>query len=226
MLGLPYASDTARHLAAEIMQTICHTAYRTSIELAREKGCFPQLNKAKYLATPFIQSLPEDIQLGIRQYGIRNSHLTAIAPTGTISLLANNISSGLEPVFEASYQRRVLVNENEYAIHKVDDYACHLWQDKFGPGSLPGQFVTAQQLAPGEHLQMQATIQPYIDNAISKTINIPEAYDFDSYRNVFQQAWQMGLKGCTTFRPNPVTGSILSVEKEARHCCGLERETD
>ncbi|MDH5445961.1 MAG: adenosylcobalamin-dependent ribonucleoside-diphosphate reductase [Gammaproteobacteria bacterium] len=226
MLGLQYGSETARHLAAEVMQCICHTAYRTSIKLAKEKGSFPLLNKEKFLATPFIKNMPEDIQQGIRDYGIRNSHLTAIAPTGTISLLANNISSGIEPVFESSFQRRVLINETEYATYNISDYACHLWQEKFGQDSLPGQFITAQQLPPVEHLKMQAAIQPYIDNAISKTINIPCDYDFTAYQDVYQQAYELGLKGCTTFRPNPVTGSILSVDKETSHCCGLERETD
>lgn len=227
MLGLPYAGEAARQLAASVMQTICHTAYRTSIELAKEKGCFPLLNKAKYLATPFIKSLPGDIQQAIGRYGIRNSHLTAIAPTGTISLLANNISSGLEPVFDWQYQRRVLIEEGHYETYTVTDYACRQWRDRFGGDSLPGQFIEAQNLSPMDHLLMQAAIQPYVDNAISKTINIPQDYDFEKYKDVYLQAYKMDLKGCTTFRPNPVTGSILTTApEEVSHCCAIEREAD
>lgn len=226
MLGIPYNSDAARQLAASIMQTICHTAYRTSIQLAQEKGRFPALNTKHYLATPFISSLPADIRQGIADSGIRNSHLTAIAPTGTISLLANNISSGLEPVFDWQYRRRILTENGTYETHTVKDYACQLWQDAYGKDSLPGQFVEARMLSPEQHLLMQAAIQPYIDNAISKTINIPEEYDFDAYKAVYRQAYDMGLKGCTTFRPNPITGSILSADSEASHCCSLDREAD
>lgn len=226
MLGLPYDSEAAQHLAASVMQIICYTTYRTSIELAKEKGSFPLLNKNKYLGTPFIKSLPETIQQGIAESGIRNSHLTAIAPTGTISLLANNISSGLEPVFDWQYQRRILLEDGHHETLTVTDYACQLWQDQFGKESLPGQFVEARNLSPLQHLQMQAAIQPYVDNAISKTINIPEDYDFAQYKAIYRQAYEMGLKGCTTFRPNPVTGSILSSSAEASHCCSLEREAD
>lgn len=226
MLGLPYESEAAQHLAASVMQTMCYAAYRTSIQLAKEKGSFPLLNKNKYLATPFIKNLPQVIQQEIAEFGIRNSHLMAIAPTGTISLLANNISSGLEPVFDWQYQRQILIEEGHYETQTVTDYACRLWQDKFGNDSLPGQFIEARSLTPIQHLNMQAALQPYIDNAISKTINIPETYDFEQYKDVFQQAYAMGLKGCTAFRPNSVTGSILSVASEASHCCNLERETD
>ena len=110
MLGLHYAHDAARQQAAQVMAQICHTAYRTSIDLAREKGTFPCFDKTAYLNSPFVQSLPTDIQQGIAQTGIRNSHLTAIAPTGTISLLAGNVSSGIEPV-EWSFLQRDLVDE-------------------------------------------------------------------------------------------------------------------
>lgn len=226
MLGLGYGSDGARHLAASVMQIICYTTYRVSIELAREKGSFPLLDKNKYPGTAFIKSLPESIQLGIAESGIRNSHLTAIAPTGTISLLANNISSGLEPVFDWQYQRQILSEDGHYESLTVTDYACRLWQDKFGKDSLPDQFIDARHISPTQHLKMQAALQPYIDNAISKTINIPQDYDFEDFKDVYQQAYKMGLKGCTTFRPNPVTGSILSSSTEASHCCSLEREAD
>ena len=226
MLGLHYGRDDAQQLAASIMQVICYTSYRVSIELAREKGSFPLLDKNKYLASAFIKGLPESIQLGIAESGIRNSHLTAIAPTGTISLLANNISSGLEPVFDWQYQRQILSDDGHYETLTVTDYACRLWQDMFGNGSLPDQFVDARNIAPMEHLKMQAALQPFVDNAISKTLNVPQDYSFEKFKDVYQQSYKMGLKGCTTFRPNTVTGSILSVETEASHCCSLERETD
>lgn len=227
MLGLPYDSEAAQHLAASIMQTICYAAYRTSIQLAKEKGSFPLLNKKQYLAAPFIKSLPKPIQQEIAESGIRNSHLTAIAPTGTISLLANNISSGLEPVFDWQYQRQILIEQGHYETLTVTDFACQLWQEQFGKDSLPGQFIEARSLLPMQHLKMQAALQPYIDNAISKTINIPQDYDFEQYKDVYLQAYQMGLKGCTTFRPNPVTGSILTTTTaEASHCCSIDREAD
>lgn len=227
MLGLPYHSATARQQAADIMQLICHTAYRTSIELAKEKGSFPSLSKKRYLASPFIQRLPKDIQQDIAQHGIRNSHLTAIAPTGTISLLANNISSGIEPVFKWQYQRRILQEDGDYSRHDISDYAYRHWQTSHGDEALPDYFVDSQALEPADHLAMQAAMQPFVDNAISKTINVPEDYDFESFKDIYWQAYDAGLKGCTTFRPNPVTGSILSGSgHDTGQCCTPEREAD
>lgn len=230
MLGLHYGEAQAREVAAEVMRIVCHTAYRTSIQLAREKGGFPFFEETKYLSGAFIQTLPEDIQEGIARYGIRNSHLTAIAPTGTISLLANNISSGLEPVFDWSYSRQVLEADGTYTQYQLTDYAYRLWQHAHGPDvELPDYFVDARQLPPFAHLEMQAGLQTYVDNAISKTVNVPEDYAFEDFRSLYDQAFDKGLKGCTTFRPNPVTGSVLASEKEgifAPHCCSIEREAD
>ena len=229
MLDIPYGSARSLTLAGEVMRTICHRAYRASIELAREKGPFPWFEPDRYLDGPFIRTLPEDIRDGIRRHGIRNSHLTAIAPTGTISLLANNVSSGLEPVYALEYSRRLREADGSMTSHAVIDYAYNLFRERYGDAPLPPAFVTAERIAPNAHLDMQAALQPFVDNAISKTINVPADYGFEQFRSIYDYAYDKGLKGCTTFRPNPVTGAVL-VEKEedspAIHCCSLEREAD
>ncbi len=229
MLGIRYGTAQSFAVAADVMRTLCHAAYRSSVQLAREKGSFPVLEVDSYLQGPFAQALPEDIRTGIATGGLRNSHLLAIAPTGTISLLAGNVSGGLEPVFQARYQRRIRQLDGAMLDHEVVDYACQQWQSRHGSNSLPPAFVDARALSPDTHLRMQAAIQRYVDNAISKTINIPEHLEFAAYRSVFEQAYALGLKGCTTFRPNPVTGSVLSLQtpQAARtHCCDIEREAD
>src|SRR3990170_970844 len=227
MLGLHYGEEPARALAARIMQAILHAAYRTSIALAREKGAFPFFDKEKYPRGEFIRSLPRDIRDGIAQYGVRNSHLTAIAPTGTISLLANNISSGLEPVYDFRYSRRVLERSGAYSEYELTDYAFRLWRELHGDRPPPRTFVNAHTLAPEEHLAMQAALQPFVDNSISKTINVPLDYAFERFQDIYERAYDQGLKGCTTFRPNPVTGAVLTGVEEgvaAPHCCSVERE--
>ena len=224
MLHIRYGSSAAVQIAQHAMQRICHAAYQASVELAREKGAFPLFDKEKYLAGAFVRTLPESIRDGIARHGIRNSHLTAIAPAGTISLLANNISSGLEPVFGHRYTRRILKRDGCYADYAVDDYAAALWRKDHAGDDLPPAFVTAHELTPAGHLRMQAAIQPYVDQAISKTINVPADYDFAAFRDLYQQAYDLGLKGCTTFRPNAVTGEILhkpDAQHAAPHCCGL-----
>jgi ribonucleoside-diphosphate reductase alpha chain len=211
------------------MRALCYSAYRSSVQLAKEKGGFPAFRADQYLQSSFIQSLPGDIRDAIAGTGIRNSHLVAIAPTGTISLLANNVSSGLEPVFDAVYTRRIRQFDGSLEEREVIDYACNLWQGEHGQESLPPAFVDAHTLTPQMHLQMQAAIQPYVDSAISKTINIPEHFDFADYQSVYEQAYTLGLKGCTTFRPNPVTGDVLSVEPNkaaSTFCCDIDREAD
>lgn len=230
MLGLHYGSERARQLAAVTMQTICHSAYRASIELAAEKGSFPFFDADEFLRRPFVSGLPDDIKQGIATKGLRNSHLTAIAPTGTISLLANNVSSGIEPVFDFEYRRRVRGADGSMAWHEMTDHALRLWRSLFGDRALHDGFVDAHQLSPEDHLAMQAALQPFVDNAISKTINIPADYDFASFRSVYAQAYRQGLKGCTTFRPNPVTGAVLETGEPdasiATHCCDVDREGD
>jgi ribonucleoside-diphosphate reductase alpha chain len=230
MLGLTYGSDRSISLAAEIMRCVCHSAYRSSIALAKEKAGFPYFERDKYLQSPFIRSLPQDIQEGISAYGIRNSHLLAIAPTGTISLLGGNVSSGLEPIFAASYTRKVLV-ENETAKDFVlTDNALHRWRERSGQTKgLPVGFVTASELSVRAHIAMQAALQPFVDNSISKTINVPSDCPFSEFKQIYDLAYDRGLKGCTTFRPNSITGTVLSEEAagvDAPHCCVLEREAD
>jgi ribonucleoside-diphosphate reductase alpha chain len=230
MLGLRYGSDRSLAVAADVMRRICHTAYRASIELAQEKGSFPYFERDKYLKGVFIRSLPDDIQNGIATHGIRNSHLIAIAPTGTISLLAGNVSSGLEPIFAASYVRKVLAEDGTPKEFVLTDYAFELWRATTrAPTPAPDGFVTTAELPVRAHLDMQAALQPFVDNSISKTINVPENCPFDDFKRIYDLAYDMRLKGCTTFRPNPVTGVVLSEEAsgvEAPHCCVLEREAD
>lgn len=227
MLGLRYDSEDGWQWAAQVMRELRDCAYRASVELAREKGAFPFFERDAYLAAPFVQRLPTDIRDGIAAHGIRNSHLTAIAPTGTISLLADNISSGLEPVFAWSYRRRLLERDGHYRAYEVSDYAWRLWREVRGDTPLPPYFVTALELEPQAHLAMQSALQPYVDSAISKTINVPIDYPFEQFQSIYREAHRLGLKGCTTFRPNPVTGAILQPqEPSVSHCCSIEREPD
>ncbi len=227
MLGLRYDSDAGRLYAQQLMEQARDAAYRTSVALAQEKGAFPFFEREAYLAAPFVQRLPADIRDGIAAHGIRNSHLTAIAPTGTISLLADNISSGLEPVFDWSYSRRLLERDGNYRQYEVSDFAWRLWHELHGDAPLPPYFVTATQLTPQGHLAMQAALQPCVDSAISKTINIPADYPFEQFQSIYREAHRFGLKGCTTFRPNPVTGAILeTAEPSNSHCCSIDREAD
>ena len=230
MLGLRYDHEAALEVAADAMRAICHAAYRSSIALAREKGSFPYFERDQYLGRPFVSVLPEDIQDGIARHGIRNSHLTAIAPAGTISLLANNISSGLEPVFALRYERKVLNQDGATCTFELTDYAWRLWRELHGPSApLPPAFLQAHEIPPRAHLAMQAALQLYVDSSISKTINVPEDYPFANFKDIYRLAFEQGLKGCTTFRPNPITGEVLkgAVDgAEAPHCCAIEREAD
>jgi len=226
MLGHVYGQSGSLQFAENVMRTLCHTAYRTSINAAREKGPFPFLEPA-YREGEFIRQLPADIRQGIHDHGIRNSHLVAIAPTGTISLLANNVSSGIEPVFDFSFRRRIIDAAGETREYDMIDYAFQFWLDQGGnPVALPECFVDARSLDPETHLAMQAAVQPYVDNSISKTINVPEDFDFERFKTLYQTACDKGLKGCTTFRSNPVTGEILSSVEDTTLCCSIEREAD
>ncbi|MBE9516062.1 MAG: adenosylcobalamin-dependent ribonucleoside-diphosphate reductase [Proteobacteria bacterium] len=209
MLGLRYDSQQALDLASNIMRELCYSAYSSSIELAKEQGAFPFFDKAAYLGSAFIQRLPKDLRDNIAKHGIRNSHLLAIAPTGTISLLANNISSSLEPVFSFRQKRTLFLSGDSRQTVELEDYALQQWRQLFNDKPLPDYFVSSHNLEPQAHLNMQAAIQPWVDNAVSKTINIPTALPFSDFSGLYQQAWQLGLKGCTSFRPNPVTGAVL-----------------
>ncbi len=222
MLGMRYGSPESLAFARETMQAICHAAYRASIDLAREKGPFPHLDRAAHLERPFIRHLPEDIRDGIARHGIRNSHLLAIAPAGSISLLANNVSSGIEPIFAFEQRRRIIDPDLVPREHVVEDYAYAVWKAQHPGELLPPAFTTAHETLPLEHLQMQAAVQEYVDNAISKTINLPAEIPFEDVATVYSEAWRLGLKGCTTYRPTPLRGQVLSEGEEATtgaRCC-------
>ena len=225
MLGVRYGSPRSFELAAQAMRAICLAAYRASIGRAREQGPFPLFRAADYARSEFLRALPGDIVDDIRRHGIRNSHLTAIAPAGTISLLANNVSSGLEPVYAADSERQARLADGVVRRVPVTDYACALYRRTQGGRALPPAYVGAEDVDPEAHLGMQAALQPWVDNAISKTINVPRDCSFDAFRSIYERAHGLGLKGCTTFRPNPVTGAVLTASPEAR-CCSIEREGD
>ncbi len=211
LCGARYGSAQAVELTERWMMAIRNHAYRASIDLAAEKGAFPLFDADKYLAGETVASLPRDIRDGIRKHGIRNALLTSIAPTGTISLFADNVSSGIEPVFSYAYTRTVLMPDGTQRDEDVSDYAYRLWRRRNGDAPLPDSFVSAQNIAPGDHVVMQAAAQKYIDSSISKTINVPADLPFEAFKGVYQQAWDTGCKGCTTYRPNDVTGSVLQV---------------
>jgi len=227
MLGLGYHTEAARDLAARALRAICHSAYRASIALAREKGPFPFLDRPRYLQGRFVCGLPDDIRQDIERFGIRNSHLISIAPTGTISLLANNISSGIEPVFDFRFSRQVRGTDGCDQRFDLVDYALLCWHRHAGEDApQPPWFVGAQRLSPEAHLRMQAALQPFVDNAISKTVNLPETIPTLEIASLYLTAYRLGLKGCTLFRPNSTTGSVLTTESSAppSHCCNSERE--
>jgi ribonucleoside-diphosphate reductase alpha chain len=210
-----YGSAEAIQLTESWMRRLQRQAYLASIELAKEKGAFPMFKADEFLAGENVQRLDEDIRDGIRQHGIRNALLTSIAPTGTISLLADNVSGGLEPVFSFTYNRDVTQPDGSKKTEEVSDYAYRLFRRLFGQDAeLPEYFVNAQTLEPRDHLVMQAACQRYVDSSISKTINCPEDITFEAFKDVYLQSYELGCKGCTTYRPNDVTGSILSVKSE------------
>ncbi|KWT64348.1 Ribonucleotide reductase of class II (coenzyme B12-dependent) [Hyphomicrobium sulfonivorans] len=215
--GLRYGSPEAVNAAESWMSAIQNLAYAASADLAAEKGAFPLYKADAFLASPNVALLDKDVRKAIRQHGIRNGCLTSIAPTGTISLLAGNVSSGIEPVFDYRYTRRILARDGTSHEETVEDYAYARFRERFGADTpLPATFVRASDLTPGEHLAMQAALQPYVDSAISKTINCPEDIPFDNFKDVYLSAYGSGLKGCTTYRPNPITGSVLqSIQQTA-----------
>jgi ribonucleoside-diphosphate reductase alpha chain len=206
------------------MRRLQRNAYLASTELAREKGAFPLFDREKYLAGETIAALDKDVKEAIARHGIRNALLTSIAPTGTISILADNVSSGLEPVFSFSYMRNVLMPDNTRSTEEVSDYAYRLYKRQFGENAdLPDYFVDAQRLSPGDHVVMQAAVQKYVDASISKTINCPEDISFEAFKDVYLQAYELGCKGCTTYRPNPVTGSVLALKDDKKKASPIQQ---
>ncbi len=216
MLGLRYGSDEAARQTEDWLHAIARAAYLASVQLAKEKGAFPLFDADKYLASGTMQMMDEDVRDAIREHGIRNALLTSIAPTGTISLYAGNVSSGIEPVFAYAYTRKVLQKDGTRTEEEVVDYAVQMWREKFGDRDLPEFFVNAQTLAPLEHVKMQAAAQKWVDSSISKTINCPEDISFEAFKSVYMEAYETWCKGCTTYRPNDVTGSVLSVSEEKK----------
>ncbi|PJI92847.1 ribonucleoside-diphosphate reductase alpha chain [Yoonia maricola] len=215
MVGLRYGSEEAATQTDRWMHQIARAAYLASVDLAKEKGAFPLFDADQFLASGAMQDMDDDVREAIRANGIRNALLTSIAPTGTISLYAGNVSSGIEPVFAYAYTRKVLQKDGSRTEEEVVDYAVQLWRELKGDAPLPDYFVNAQTLAPLDHVRMQAAAQKWIDSSISKTINCPEDISFDAFKEVYMAAWDQGCKGCTTYRPNDVTGSVLSVSDEA-----------
>jgi ribonucleoside-diphosphate reductase alpha chain len=215
MVGLKYGSDEAAAQTEKWMKLIARASYLASVELAKEKGAFPLFDAEGYLSSGNMKQMDEDVRAEIAEHGIRNALLTSIAPTGTISLYAGNVSSGIEPVFAYAYKRKVLQKDGSRTEEEVVDYAVQMWREKKGDAELPDYFVNAQTLEPSAHVKMQAAAQKWIDSSISKTINCPEDISFDDFKDVYMAAWDQGCKGCTTYRPNDVTGSVLSVSEES-----------
>jgi ribonucleoside-diphosphate reductase alpha chain len=216
LCGARYGSTRAVELTKTWMAAIRRSAYLASTELAAEKGPFPLFDREKYLAGETIGALEPEVRQAVEANGIRNALVTSIAPTGTISLFADNVSSGLEPVFSFKYDRYVLMPDGNRRQEEVTDYAYRLFRKLKGETApLPDYFVDAQMLAPADHLTMQAAVQHYIDASISKTINLPADISFDAFKDVYLQAYELGCKGCTTYRPNEITGAVLEVRKES-----------
>ena len=215
MMRARYGDERSLELAGTWLARLRRKAYLASIRLAKEKGPFPLWDCDAWLAGEGVAELDEDVREAAARHGIRNALLTSIAPTGTISIFANNISSGLEPVFAFSYTRNVLLPDGSRKSEEVTDYALRLWRQLKGPDApLPDYFVDAQVLRPIDHVRMQAVVQKYIDSSISKTINVPEDIPFEAFKDVYLKAYELGCKGCTTYRPNDVTGAVLETSKK------------
>jgi ribonucleoside-diphosphate reductase alpha chain len=221
MLGLSYGGPESLALASRLMQVIRDAAYGASAALAQEKGSFPAFRREPYLEAPFVQRLPAALRGRIARNGIRNSHLLAIAPTGSISLLAGNVSSGLEPIYAPAW-RRTLTTPRGPQRFDLTDAAVSAWRGLKGDDSLPPAFVRAEGLTIDDQLGMQAALQPFVDSAISKTVTVAQDCPFDVFALAYELAHDLGLKGCTLYRPNPVTGAVLHAEPPAR-CAGPDR---
>lgn len=208
LLGLRYDSAAGRSLAATAMRTICHAAYDESTVIAGEKGSFPLLDRERYLSAPFIRALPEALRARIAQRGLRNSHLVAIAPTGTISLLADHVSSGLEPILAPSVSRAVHQPGGGSIRFALEAWSLQRWRDK-GKRGRPPALLCAEEIDPFDQLRMQAALQPYIDNAISKTVTVPADYALEDFAKLYESAAWLGLKGCAAYRPQQLRPPLV-----------------
>jgi ribonucleoside-diphosphate reductase alpha chain len=225
MLGLRYGSDEGAAQTDRWMHAIARSSYLASVDLAKEKGAFPLFDAKGFLSSGNMTRMDADVRDAVAKHGIRNALLTSVAPTGTISLYAGNVSSGIEPVFAYAYTRKVLQKDGSRTEEEVVDYAVRLWRELKGDAPLPDYFVNAQTLPPLDHVKMQAAAQKWIDSSISKTINCPEDISFDDFKEVYMAAWDQGCKGCTTYRPNAVTGSVLTVSEKAETPVAAQPQT-
>ncbi len=218
MLGLRYDTADGRDMARQIAETMRDAAYLASVELAVEKGAFPRFDAEAYLAPgTFASRLPAELQARIRQHGIRNSHLLSIAPTGTVSLaFADNASNGIEPAFSWTYTRKKREADGSRTEYEVQDHAWRVFRLLKGPDApLPDAFVSALEMAAGDHIAMMEAVQPFVDTAISKTVNVPADCPYDDFKGLYLQAWRAGLKGLATYRPNDILGAVLEVKPAA-----------
>ncbi len=216
LCGLRYGSAAAAAAGEEWLGVIEREAYLASTALAAEKGPFPLFDRDRYLEGETVAALDREIREAITRHGIRNALLTSVAPTGTISLFADNVSSGIEPVFSFRHTRNVLMPDGTRREEEVEDYAHRLFRrirSELAP--LPDYFVDAQGLSPEDHLIMQAAVQKHVDSSISKTINVPADIPFERFKDVYLRAYALGCKGCTTYRPNEVTGAVLATRPTA-----------
>lgn len=220
MLGLRYDAPEARQMASQISEFMRDVGYMESVELAKERGAFPLFNAKKYLDNggEFVKRLPKNIRAAIRKHGIRNSHVLSIAPTGTITLaFADNASNGIEPAFSWTYNRKKRMPDGSQKEYAVEDHAYRVYREMGGDvGTLPPAFVSAMDMSASAHADMVAAVAPFIDSAISKTVNVPVDYPYDAFKDLYLQAWKQGLKGITTYRPNATLGSVLSVTAEPK----------
>jgi len=215
MLRLRFDTERARDFAAKLARAMRDAAYTASAELAQEKGAFPLFDADKYLAAGFASRLTAELKKQIRKHGMRNSHLLSIAPTGTISLaFADNASNGIEPAYSWSYTRKKRMPDNSYKTYEVEDFAYRLYRSEGRDiQHLPDYFVTALEISALDHMKMVAAVAPFVDTAISKTVNIPEDYPFEDFAGLYTEAWKSGLKGLATYRPNPLLGSVLAAKE-------------
>lgn len=227
LLGLKYNSEEALKVSEKIIKTIRDHAYLASIELAREKGSFPLLDVDKYLEEgTFASSLPDYIKELIKKYGIRNSHLLSLAPTGTGSVtLGNNCSSGCEPIFDYEQIRYVRMPDDTRKEMKLYDYAYLKYKEAFPDKEIPEHFQTIFDLSAKDHLAMMKTLAPYIDSSLSKTVNLPSDYPFEDFKDLYLEAWKCGLKGLTTYRPNDEVGAVLVSSKDNKVKATNDRES-
>lgn len=215
MLGLRYDAPEGRDMAARIARSMRDTAYAASVELAKEKGPFPMFDAKGYLESgTFASRLDEPLKEAIREHGIRNSHLLSIAPTGTVSLaFADNASNGIEPAFSWTYRRKKREGDGTTSEYDVEDHAWRLFRSLGGDTTqLPPYFVSALDMPAAGHLAMMETVQPFIDTAISKTVNVPADYPYDDFKGLYLEAWRAGLKGLATYRPNDILGAVLEAK--------------